>query len=103
MGDFNVNWTDKNCRKRLKEITGLYSFTQLINGPTRITKSSKTQIDLVFSNKPERIIKSFNFITGISDHNLVLIARKLNKNRFIFRKGKKDIFYTNTKKRSGPF
>lgn len=36
IGDFNVKWTDKNCGKRLKEITGLYSFTKLIKGPTRI-------------------------------------------------------------------
>lgn len=93
LGDFNVNWIDKNSRKRLKEIIGLYNFEQLIQGPTRITKTSKTQIDLVFSNKSDRIIKSFNFITGMSDHNLVLIARKLNKNRFTFRTNKKEAFY----------
>lgn len=92
LGDFNVNWIDKNSRKRLKEIS-LYNFEQLIKGPTRLTKTSKTQIDLVFSNKSDRIIKSFNFITGRSHHNLVLIARKLNKNRFTFRINKKEAFY----------
>uniref|UniRef100_A0A672J846 Reverse transcriptase domain-containing protein n=1 Tax=Salarias fasciatus TaxID=181472 RepID=A0A672J846_SALFA len=92
LGDFNINWTDKNNRKKLKEITSRYNFEQLINGPTRVTKTTKTQIDLIFSNKPDRIIKSFIFVTGMSDHNLVLIARKLNKNRFSFRKNE-EVFY----------
>ena len=36
----------------------------------------------MFSNKPERVTKSFNMVTGLSDHNLTLIARKLSKSRF---------------------
>ena len=59
--------------------------TQLIDGPTRITHSSKTQIDLIFSNKPERITKSFNLLTGLSDHNMTLISRKLTSKRFTHR------------------
>jgi len=29
------------------------------------------------------IVKTYNLITGLSDHNFVLIARKLNKSRYI--------------------
>lgn len=47
----------------------------------------------MFSNKPDRILKSYNFITGIADHNLIMIARKLSEKRFTFRKIKKDNFY----------
>lgn len=82
MGDFNVNWEDRSVRKKLKQITDRFDLTQVIKGPTRVTQSTKTQIDLVFSNRPERMTKSLNMITGISDHNLVLVVRKLTKKRF---------------------
>lgn len=82
MGDFNVNWEDKLSNKALKHILDQCDLTQLLKGPTRITSYSRTQIDLVFSNKPERLTKSFNMVTGLSDHNLTLIARKLTKNQF---------------------
>ena len=83
MGDFNINWEDKPCRKKLKLITDRFDLTQVIRGPTRITNSTKTQIDLIFTNRPERIVKSFNMLTGLSDHNLTLVNRKLNKKRFL--------------------
>ncbi|MGL5624045.1 endonuclease/exonuclease/phosphatase family protein [Cetobacterium sp.] len=82
LGDFNVNWDNKSDRKKLKEITDYFGFTQIIDDPTRITSRSKTRIDLVFSNKPERIVKSHNFLTGLSDHNAIFISRKLTKKRF---------------------
>lgn len=44
-----------------------------------MTPSSQTQIDLMFSNRPEKVVKSFNFITGLSGHNL---TRKLSKKLF---------------------
>lgn len=82
MGDFNLNWQDNIKRKKLKIVADKFNLNQLIKGPTRIAKSSKTQLDLIFANKPERIIKSYNLVTGLSDHNLTLVARKLTKNRF---------------------
>lgn len=82
MGDFDLNWEDKGKRDKLKTITDKYNLQQLIKGPTRIAKNSSTVLDLVFSSKPERIIQSYNLITGLSDHNLTLVARKLTKNRF---------------------
>ncbi|MGL5684566.1 MAG: endonuclease/exonuclease/phosphatase family protein, partial [Vagococcus fluvialis] len=80
-GDFNINWMIKSERKQLKEITQKYDFYQQINGPTRITKKSQTAIDLIFTNKPERVIKTYNLICGLSDHNMILISRKLTKQR----------------------
>ena len=82
MGDFNLNWEDKTKRKKLKAITDKYHLEQLIKGPTRIAKCSSTQLDLFFTNKRERITKSYNLITGLSDQNLTLVARKLTKKRF---------------------
>uniref|UniRef100_A0AAR2J957 Reverse transcriptase domain-containing protein n=1 Tax=Pygocentrus nattereri TaxID=42514 RepID=A0AAR2J957_PYGNA len=82
MGDFNINWENKQDRKRLKEITDKFSLTQLVQGPTRVTKCSQTQIDLMFTNRQERITKSSNLLTGLSDHNFILVVRKLTKKRF---------------------
>lgn len=82
LGDLNCNWLDKTNRKALKQIMDSLDFMQLIEGPTRLTTSSQTQIDLIFSNKPERVVKTYNFITGLSDHNLILMSRKLTKKRF---------------------
>ena len=79
IGDFNINWNDKQNRKSLKRITDKHNLTQLVDQPTRITKTSKTMIDLLFTNKADRIVKTYNFLTGLSDHNLVLFARKLTK------------------------
>lgn len=79
MGDFNVNWEDKSKRRKLKMITEKFHLEQLIKRPTRIAKYFRIQIDLIFTNKRERIIKSYNLITGLSDHNLSLCARKLTK------------------------
>lgn len=36
-------------------------------------------IDLVFTNRKERIIKNYNLLTGLSDHNMILTVRKLTK------------------------
>ncbi|KAK0138886.1 RNA-directed DNA polymerase from mobile element jockey [Merluccius polli] len=55
MGDFNVNWQDRLARQQLKQVTDSFSLSQIIRGPTRITNSSSTQIDLFFSNMPDRI------------------------------------------------
>lgn len=82
MGDFNLNWEDKTKRKKVKAITDKYHLEQLKKCPTRITKCSSTQLDLFFSNKCERITTSYNLITGLSNHNLTLVARKLTKKRF---------------------
>ena len=82
MGDFNLNWQDKKRRKKLKDLVKTFQMTQMIYKPTRITKSSQTLIDLIFTNKPDRIKKTYNLITGLSDHNLTLASRKLTKARY---------------------
>ena len=60
-----------------------FDFSQVIKGPTRITRSTQSQIDLIFSNRAERILKTHNLLTGISDHNMILAARKLTKKSFV--------------------
>lgn len=55
----------------------------MIEAPTRITRNTQILIDLIFTNKPDRIIKTYNLVTGLSDHNIILIARKLTTKRLI--------------------
>ena len=50
-GDINANWVDKSSRKCLKQVTDSFNLTQLVDGPTRITNTSSTQIDLIFNNR----------------------------------------------------
>ena len=90
IGDLNLNWEDKTSRKELKQITDGFNLVQMVKGPTRTTNTTSTEIDLIFTNRPERITKSYNMITGLSDHNLVLISRKLTTRRFASYSGNKD-------------
>lgn len=83
LGDFNIDWFNSGKRKKLKTLMTKFDFTQIIKGATRISKSSRAQIDLIFSNKNDRILKSYNFLTGLSDHNMILVARKLSKKRLL--------------------
>lgn len=53
MGDFNVNWKDRSVRKSSNKEQIALNLTQVTKGPTRVTQSTKTQIDLISSNRPE--------------------------------------------------
>ena len=61
LGDFNCDWfqlTTSSVTKKLFELTEVYQLQQIIEEPTQITSNSQTHIDLVFTNRPEIIIKS---------------------------------------------
>lgn len=79
LSDTNINWDCKQSRKRLKQIMDSHNLVQLIDQLTRITKTSKTRTDLIFTNKSDRIAKTYNLLTGISDHTLILFTSKLTK------------------------
>ncbi len=81
--DYNINWLDKKIKQKLKMIMSKYNFQQIVKTPTRITRNSKTLIDLIYTNREERITKTYNLITGLSDHNMTLAVRKLAKNTYI--------------------
>lgn len=83
IGDYNINWDVKKDRKNLKQTMDDFNLSQLIEQPTRLTNNSKTRIDLLFSNRPERIVTTYNLLTGLSDHNIIMFSRKLTKSRFL--------------------
>ena len=84
IGDFNCDWTRLiNNRSnvqtnKLAEIAKTLQLEQLINEPARITTTTKTLIDLAFTNKPELINDSGVIHLGISDHSLIYIQRKIS-------------------------
>lgn len=71
-------------KTKLKSTMGTFKYKQMIDRPTRVTRKSETLIDLIFTNRPERVIKTYNLITGLRDHNMTLILRKLTKKRLVY-------------------
>ena len=65
----------------LVDIANLFSLTQLIEEPTRITSSSSTLIDHIFTNSPDKISCAGVSHVSISDHSLIYAYRKLSTDR----------------------
>ena len=64
--------------KKLFELANMFQLEQFIKEPTRITCQTRTLIDLVFSNRPETIIKSGVDHAGMSDYSLIYAHRKIS-------------------------
>lgn len=81
IGDFNCDWL---LRKKQPHTTGLaelnemYQFEQIIEKPSRIADKTKGLIDLIFSNKPELIVKSGIENIEISYHSFIYVHRKIS-------------------------
>jgi exonuclease III len=73
LGDFNCDILHNPLSALTKDVTFLlesYQYTQLINEATRITQSSKTLIDHIYSNTTHMVNSSGVLHIGISDHSL---------------------------------
>ena len=81
MGDINCDMiADRydNDTQKLKALADIYGIKQLINEPTRITPTSATLIDLIYTNTPDKIVCSgVRHISILGDHSLVFAYRKL--------------------------
>ena len=74
-GDFNccfmsAHRNNSEC-KQLKSLFKSLNLKQLINSPTRISKDSKSLIDLIAVNYPQNICDSGVVSANLSDHELV--------------------------------
>ena len=56
-----------------------HAMEQLITEPTRITNTSETAIDLMYSSYPERVTQSAVLPYKISYHNVIFCTRNLPK------------------------
>ena len=62
---------------RLLFLCTLYNLEQMIKEPTRVTTTSSTVIDLIFTNKPNNISNSGVIDLGMSDHSLIYAVKKM--------------------------
>ena len=62
----------------MKFLIYIYGLQKLITEPTRITESSSSLIDVIFTNCIDRVVCSGVLHIGISDHSLVYVYRKLS-------------------------
>ena len=81
VGDTNFNLLpqtpDRNA-EHLKFITETYQYIQLIDQATRITTTTTTLIDHIFTKKPDIITNHGVLHTSISDHSLIYAIHKHN-------------------------
>ena len=77
MGDFNLDLSMNTNRKWLNSIE-LFDLSQLISQPTRVTETSSTIIDHVYTSHPDNISESFVSHYSISDHFPVCFSREIN-------------------------
>jgi hypothetical protein len=54
----------------------MYQYKQLIQEPTRVARNTKSLIDHLFTNKPEKIIQAGVSKIAINDHYLINGVRK---------------------------
>ena len=77
MGDFNIDFAPCTNTKWLNLIQ-LFDLRQLVIEPTRVTPTTATIIDHVYSSHPENIIECFTSTFSISDHYPICFTRKVN-------------------------
>lgn len=80
LGDFNIDIL--KCTHQAKtwiQTMESYGFTQLVDVATRVSETSSTLIDQVFSNCPHNISSVHVPVFAISDHYPVCISRKINR------------------------
>ena len=79
MGDFNID-LNPCTNNKWSNLLQLFDLTQLVQEPTRVTQSSASLIDHVYSSHPKNISSCFVSKLSISDHFPVCFSRKI-KNR----------------------
>ena len=73
----SAHYNNSEC-KQLKTLFKSLNFKQLINSPTRISRDSKSLIDLIAVNYPQNICDSGVVSANLSDHELVCCVQKIN-------------------------
>ena len=84
-GDLNCYYLIANDYKEIKDTVKINGLKQIIDKPTRISKDSRTIIDIASSDDSKIGDKSV-FPSCLSDHKLVGVIRKMHIKRFTPRK-----------------
>ena len=80
LGDMNCDFMrdpSESHTKCLIDVLDIYQFSQTITKPTRVTKTSKTLIDLFITNNTKSVSQSGVYPLSISDHYLINGVRKI--------------------------
>ena len=79
LGDFNVCLIKSKGKlgSIYRQLLNFFSSKQLINEPTRITETSSSLLDHIFTNNSEKIYQSGVLNVGLSDHLIVFCSRKI--------------------------
>ena len=80
-GDFNSDFLDassSNSTKDMKRILSSFNLRQLIDKETRITKESSTLLDFFATNSPKNVTVAQVIPSTLSDHDLLVVVRKIN-------------------------
>ena len=76
MGDININY--RACsNSKLLNLVQLFDLTHLVSEPTRVTESSTTLIDHIYTSNPENISECFVASYSLSDHYPVFSQERL--------------------------
>ena len=67
---------------RLIFLSTLYNLEQLIKEPTRVTSTSSSLIDLIFTNQPSNISNSGVIDLGMSDNSLIFAVKKVTTPKY---------------------
>ena len=81
LGDMNCDYSKnlpESHTQKLQFISCTYQLEQLILEPTRVTNTSATLIDLLFTNDTRNIAQSGVIHIGLSDHSLIYVVRKFS-------------------------
>ena len=80
MGDLNSDLLSENntYANALLNVSDVYGLRRLITEPTRITPSSCSLLDLIFTNRPDCVCLSVVSHVSISDHSLVYAFQKIS-------------------------
>ena len=85
LGDINLDITKQpsfGTKKLLEDVATFLTekgWTQLIKGPTRfehtVTGDKESQLDLIFTNMPEKVTRSGKVVCSGSDHSMIWMHR----------------------------
>ena len=82
LGDLNLD-SLTGLAQPLKHLCQLFQLRQLITKPTRVTQTTKSCIDHVYTNAASNRLHSSGVIPlGLSDHSLVYVIKKCTKPRY---------------------
>ena len=77
MGDFNIDMSKpSNDRDKLNRLAARYGLTQLIKTSTRVMNTTRSTIDLIFTNNEEYYVQTGVTDLGVSDHCLTYTSRR---------------------------